>query len=111
MPPDIIKETPTPEVEKLLSQYNLLIGKLWEEYEGTYKNPCCGCNDTKALIEIRTLIATIIANLGRELEAQLKEKSYIPWDYYHDTEGDKAYIDLESALTLIRSITGISPTR
>ena len=61
--------------------------------------------------DLDRVVATIITNIGRELEAQLKEKSYIPWDHYHDTEGDKAYIDLENAVTIIRSITGISPTR
>lgn len=72
--------------------------------------------DTTPTTNLDTLIATIIANIGRELEARcegekkkMRENSLISPLESHRINDQEYGID--RTITLIRSITGISPTR
>lgn len=85
------------EAEKLAT----ITGRL-PQYDGTI-----------ATEELDTLIATIIANIGRELEARCegeKRKHNCPPDDGNDYDHG-AWVAYDRTLTIIRSITGISPTR
>jgi len=68
------------------------------------------CSMGDAQEKVDELVATIIANIGRELEARVENlEADEGWKNNNIYTGgyDQATVD---AVTLIRSITGISPT-
>lgn len=130
MPPDIIKN-PDPGVSKALPHENV-IKKCWKP--DCRKVATCRdgsgwewCDDhvdqekTGSVLHTaqeyydvdfyKERVREAIANLGRELEARCEGKKGYLAHRYKAVGREGRFIDAEKLKTIIRSITGISPTR
>ena len=96
MPPDIIKQIK----EKARSQFIMKLNR-WSSDGGFMVDD--GLDFERITEWHDTLIEETIANIGRELEARCEER--LDKDTPIHNQG------LQEAITLIRSITGISHTR
>ena len=109
MPPDIIKTQQEVALEALIEKH-------LEEVENEYE---MGGLSTGLYGDYATEVAKrVVASIGRELEARCEKEKYdVPVDYVNTSwtpdelrHGESFNDGVEASRTLIRSITGITPT-